>query len=71
MDSSTTSDRVLTLVDGAFAELADPAQPLSGTMAEAIRNARLRGDFDNLHWLVLEMHPPVIPSLDARRLRRP
>lgn len=53
--SALTSERITQLVDQAFADLADPATPLSVGAAKAKRIARLRNDFDNLHWLEFEL----------------
>jgi hypothetical protein len=50
-------DRITALVDEAFADLANPEVRLSDVIAKAIRIARLRNDFDNLHWLEMELRP--------------
>jgi hypothetical protein len=57
MTAQTVSDRVSALLDKAFQDLADSKVPLSDVVAQAIRIARLRGDYDNLHWLEMELRP--------------
>lgn len=42
-------------MDQAFADLGDRSVPLSVAVAKAKRIARLRGDFENLHWIELEL----------------
>jgi hypothetical protein len=53
----TPSDRILGLVEEAYADLANDAVPLSDVVAKATRIARLRGDYDNLMWLEMEQRP--------------
>jgi hypothetical protein len=55
--SSTPSDRIMDLVNQAFADLDNNEVPLSNVIGKAIRIARLRGDFDNLYWLEMEQRP--------------
>jgi hypothetical protein len=55
--AQTVSDRIVALLDKAFADLADETISLTEVVSQATRIARLRGDFDNLHWLEMEQRP--------------
>lgn len=62
------NERIRRLVDEALAELESHHASISMAMRKAIRVARLRGDWDAVYWLSIELDPLNDATLRAARM---